>query len=289
MRVTSLGFRTDVALRALEGAETTDRGDYLVVRTRDNPDFYWGNFLLLGAWPEPGSADGWLARLAAEFPAARHVALGVDEAAEPGASSGGARGGRLSPRGGRGDGSPRERSSQQSPEEFRAAGLEPERATVLTCAGTGIVPPPRPSTKAEIRRLESDDDWQQSLQLAIRCFGDGGSYLRRRAAARRRITREGRAAWFGAFTAGRLVAQLGVCDAGQGLVRYQDVETDPAARRRGLAGTLVWRAGRYAAEAFAARMLVIVADPAENAIRVYRGCGFADAQSQFSFERQPAE
>jgi GNAT superfamily N-acetyltransferase len=176
-----------------------------------------------------------------------------------------------------------------APEEFRGVGLEPERATVLTCTGTDVVPPPRPSTEAEIRRLESDDDWQQSLQLAIRCFGDGGSYVSRRAAARRRITREGHGAWFGAFTAGRLVAQLGVCDAGQGLVRYQDVETDPAARRRGLAGTLVWRAGRYAAEAFAARMLVIVADPAENAIRVYRGCGFADAQSQFSFERQPAE
>jgi GNAT superfamily N-acetyltransferase len=259
MRITSLGFRTDVALRVLEGAETTDRGDYLVVRTLGNPDFYWGNFLLLGAWPEPGSAAGWLARFAAEFPAARHVALGVDATSEP----------------------------SSAPAEFRAVGLEPERATVLTCAD--VQPPPRPSTEAEIRRLESDDDWQQSFQLGIRCFGDGGPYLNRRAAARRRITREGRGAWFGAFTAGRLVAQLGVCDAGQGLARYQDVETDPAARRRGLAGTLVWHAGRYAAEAFGARTLVIVADPAENAIRVYRACGFTDAESQFSFERQPRE
>ena len=58
-------------------------------------------------------------------------------------------------------------------------------------------------------------------------------------------------------------------------------------RRQGLAGTLVWRAGRYAGEAFGASTLVIVADPAEGAIRVYRACGFADAQSQFSFERQP--
>jgi GNAT superfamily N-acetyltransferase len=293
MQVTSLGFRTDVALRVLEGAETTDRGDYLVVRTRDNPDFYWGNFLLLGAWPEPGSADGWLARFAAEFPAARHVALGVDAESDMPVPASGRLGGVVFPQGGSGGMGPpgKERASGASgaPEEFRAAGLEPERATVLTCVGTGVVPPPRPSTEAEIRRLESDDDWQQSLQLAIRCFGDSGSYLSHRAAARRRITREGRGAWFGAFTAGRLVAQLGVCDAGQGLVRYQDVETDPAARRRGLAGTLVWRAGRYAAEAFAARLLVIVADPAENAIRVYRGCGFADAQSQFSFERQPAE
>ena len=272
MRVTSLGFRTDVALRVLEGAETTDRGGYLVVRTPGNPDFYWGNFLLLGAWPEPGSAYGWLARFAAEFPAARHVALGVDAVGEPVPA------GRVVPAG-----------TSRAPEEFLAAGLQPERATVLTCGGAVVVPPPRPSTEAEIRRLESDGDWQQSLQLAVRCFGDGGPYLSRRAAARRRITREGRGAWFGAFTGGRLVAQLGVCDAGQGLARYQDVETDPAARRRGLAGTLIWQAGRYAADAFGARTLVIVAAPAENAIRVYRRCGFADAQSQFSFERQPGE
>ena len=33
------------------------------------------------------------------------------------------------------------------------------------------------------------------------------------------------------------------------------------------------------------RTFVIVADPAEGAIRIYRGCGFADAQTQFSFAR----
>src|SRR5262249_24017897 len=152
----------------------------------DNPDFYWGNFLLLRTWPEPGSADRWLARFAAEFPAARHVALGVDAAGEP----------------------------APFPAEFSAAGLEPDRATVLTCAGPDVVPPPRPSTEAGIRRLESDDDWQQSRQLTIRCYGDTGPYLRRRATARRRITLQGRGAWFGAFTGGQLVAQLGVCDAG---------------------------------------------------------------------------
>jgi GNAT superfamily N-acetyltransferase len=258
MRVTSLGFRTDVALRVLEGAETADRGDYLVVRTPGNPGFYWGNFLLLGGWPGPGTGGGWLARFAAEFPQARHVALGVDAADGPAAA----------------------------PAEFLAVGLEPERATVLTCAG--VQPPPNQNTEAEIRPLASDDDWQQSFQLGIRCYGDDGPYLRRRAGARRQLTGAGRAAWFGAFTGGRLLAQLGVCDAGGGLARYQDVETDPAARRRGLAGTLVWRAGRHAAEAFGAGTLVIVADPAEAAIRLYRACGFADAQLQFSFQRAPA-
>ena len=257
MRVTSLGLATDVALRVLEGAEVSDRGGYLVVRSPDNPEFWWGNFLILPGRPEPGSAVAWLARFAAEFPRARHVALGVDAADE----------------------------QAEMPAEFLAARLEPERATVLTCAD--VQPPPNRNSEAEIRALASDDDWRQSLELGVRCYGEGGPYLERRTRGRRRLTEAGRAAWFGAFTGGRLLAQLGVCDAGGGLARYQDVETDPAARRRGLAGTLVWRAGRYAREAFGVSTLVIVADPAEAAIRLYRACGFADAQSQFSFQRAP--
>jgi len=260
MRVHSLGFRTDLALRVLEGAEVSDRGDYQVVRTASNPDFHWGNFLLLAAWPAPGTGDAWLDRFAAEFPGARHVALGVDVTDGPG----------------------------EVPGEFGAAGLELERATVLTCAD--VQPPPGRNTEARIRPLESDDDWRQSAELNLRCYGEGepSEYLERRVAARRRLTRAGHGAWFGAFGGGRLLAQLGVCDAGRGLARYQDVETDPAARRQGLAGTLVWRAGRHAAATLGASTLVIVADPAEAAIRVYRACGFADAQIQVSFARATA-
>jgi ribosomal protein S18 acetylase RimI-like enzyme len=262
MQLASLGFRTDLALRAAEGSEITDRGGYLVIRSPGNPGFWWGNFLLLRAWPEDG--DRWLDRFAAEFPQAGHVAIGVD-ATEAG--------GKL-------------------PAEF--ADLEPETSTVLTCAE--IRAPRHVSTGAEIRPLESDQDWRQSAELTLRCYGEQspGDYQQLRSATRRRLTQgaqgaqgaqAGRAAWFGAFDGGRLVAQLGICDAGGGLARYQDVETDPAARRRGLAGTLVWHAGRFAQTELGANALVIVADPAEGAIRIYRGCGFADAQTQFSFAR----
>jgi ribosomal protein S18 acetylase RimI-like enzyme len=249
-----------VALRVLEGAEVIDRGDHLVIRSLDNPGFWWGNFLLLGAMPETGTAGEWLARFAAEFPAARHVALAVDTTDE----------------------------AAVIPGEFGAAGLEPQHGTVLTCAA--VRPPPHRSDDAEIRPLDSDADWRQSFELGVRCFGEDGAqeYLKRRAAARQRLTRAGAGAWFGAFSGGRLVAQLGVCDAGDGIARYQDVETDPAARRRGLAGTLVWHAGRYGREVLGASTLVIVADPAAAAIRLYRACGFADRQSQLIFER-PAE
>ena len=284
-RITSLGFRTDVALRVLEGAEVTDRGDYLVVRSPRNPDFWWGNFLLLAGWPGPGTADSWLARFAAEFPLAGHVTLGVDSAGQDGIGRDGISQGGI----GR-DGISQDGVGDDGviTAEFLAAGLEPQRDTVLTCAAVG--PPPHPSAEAEIRRLESDGDWQQSVELTLRCFdhAEPHDYLEKRTAARRRLTREGRGAWFGAFAGGRLLAQLGLLDAGDGYARYQHVETHPEARRRGLAGTLVWHAGRYGREVLGASTFVIVADPADVAIRVYRACGFADTQRQFGFER-PAE
>jgi GNAT superfamily N-acetyltransferase len=249
-----------MALRVLEGAEVIDRGDYQVIRSLDNPGFWWGNFILLGAAPGPGTAGTWLARFAAEFPAARHIALGVDTTDDHVAV----------------------------PAEFGAAGLETHCETVLTSAS--VRPPAHPNDVAEIRPLESDADWRQSADLGVRCSGEEGSqeYVSRRAAARRRLTQAGVGAWFGAFTEGRLLAQLGICAAGDGFARYQHVETDPAARRQGLAGTLVWHAGRYGREVLGASTLVIVADPAGVAIRVYRACGFTGSQSQLSLERPPA-
>jgi ribosomal protein S18 acetylase RimI-like enzyme len=259
MRVTSLGYRTDVALRVMEGAEVTDRGDYLVVRSPGNPNFWWGNFLLLAEVPRPGEAVSWVARFAAEFPQAQHVALGVDTA----------------------DG------DAALPGDLTVAGLEVERAVAMTAAE--VMPPARPNADTEIRTLGSDADWRQSVDLAIRCAdsGDEGSYLERRATARRRVTQAGLGAWFGAFEDGRLLAQLGLFDVGDGYARYQHVETDPAARRRGLAGTLLWYAGRYGQEVLGTRTFVIVADPAGAAIRIYRACGFAARQGQLLLERVP--
>ena len=174
------------------------------------------------------------------------------------------------------------------PEDLAAAGLAAEHAAVLTAARPN--PPARLNTDAEIRPLDSDADWRQSVELAIRCLdGDEpGGFLERRMIARRRLTQTGAGAWFGAFTGGRLQAQLGLFDVGDGYARYQHVETDPQARRRGLAGTLVWTAGRYGREVLGIRTFVIVADPADVAIRVYQACGFTRRETQLSLDRPPA-
>lgn len=260
--VVSLGYRTDLMVRALEGSEVVDHGEYITVRTAANPAYWWGNFLLLPAAAVPGEASQWLSLFAAEFPAAAHVALGIDITVEGPAGLAG----------------------------LAAAGLDVQRDTVLTASVLGE--PPHPSRTAQLRQLTSDGDWKQSAELRDICNAQDGlpadrAFADARIIAQRSLAGTGHGAWFGAFQDGQLAAHLGVFSDGTGIARYQDVGTHPDARRQGLAATLVCYAGRYAIDHLAATTLVIVADPDESAIRVYRSVGFADRQTQVSLQRPP--
>lgn len=262
MDIRSLGYRTDVMLRVLEGGECVDHGDHLVVRSPENPQFWWGNFLLLAEPPQPGRAAGWLSRFAAEFPAARHVALGIDVTDR----------------------------NLADPAGFQAAGLTFEHDVVLTAAA--VHEPARPNRAAQYRPLAGPADWQQVAALRAACYPDeeagAGSFVERRITTQRRLAADGHGSWVGAFTGGQLVAQLGIFSAGRGIARYQSVETHPAARGQGLAGTLVYQAGRRAMAELAATTLVIVAGSGHQAERIYRSVGFEVSEDTVSFERPPA-
>ena len=74
-RVQSLGLTTELALLATRGT-VEDRGDYLVVRTPDDPGYYYGNLLVLPAAPQVGEVAFWTRRFGDELggdPAIRHV------------------------------------------------------------------------------------------------------------------------------------------------------------------------------------------------------------------------
>jgi len=258
----SLGYRTDLMLLGLQGSAIEQQAGYQVIRTPANPTFYWGNFLLLSGPPAPGTVTSWVDTFAREFPGAEHVAIGVD--------------------GVRGDAGDRS--------ELAAAGLQLDCSTVLT---TGAVkPPPRPNETAQFRVLDGDADWSAALELQEAVHGHGDSegwqgFHGRRLQAMRRLQAQGFGAWFGAFQAGRMVSGLGVFGDGSGIARFQAVDTHPEHRNRGLAGTLVYRAGQYALQEKAAQTLVIVADSDEPAIRIYRSVGFGDAETQVQLQGQP--
>ncbi len=261
MRVQSIGWRTDLALRRMEGAEIVDRGDHLLVRTTSNPAYRWGNFLLFGAPPRTGEAQRWIERFELAFPDAEYLAIGLDspsgELGEIGA--------------------------------LRAAGVTVESDTVMTA--DRLRPPSREPPPAVFRELSSDDDWRQAVELRVAVDEDDEgpgyrAFLECQMQSIRAACRLGHGAWFGAFAESRLLSGLGIFGAGPGTARFQSVETHPRHRGRGLAGNLVLAASRYALGQLAAETLVIAADPDYLAIDIYRSLGFLEREQHVQLERQ---
>lgn len=249
-------------VRRLAGSVITDRGDHLVVRSPHNPDFYWGNFLLLAGAPRPGESERWLIAFGSEFPDARHVAIGVDAPdGDPGAVA-----------------------------ELVAAGLTVEVDTVLQASS--LTEPAVANGRATFRPLLTARDWGQASTLRqVVATADGFDssahqlFLEHQIDEGRRLAGGGHGHFFGAFASGRLLALLGLVTDGTGVARFQSVETHPDHRRRGLASMLVYQAGQYGLREMGARTLVIVADPSGPAIGIYRALGFHEAERQVGLAR----
>src|SRR5665213_365254 len=145
--VRSLGFRTDLMVRRLAGAEITDHGTHLVVRTPHNPGFYWGNFLLLAEPPAEGELAGGAAFLAQEFPDADHVAIGIDSRAAVSVST----------------------------EELAQVGLRMEISTVMSTGADSLIRPDRPKVAARCRELAGEEDWRQATALRLHIAHEDGN------------------------------------------------------------------------------------------------------------------
>ncbi|WP_371402483.1 GNAT family N-acetyltransferase [Kribbella sp. NBC_00662] len=263
MDITSLGYRTDLLLLELGGSTFRDTGEYVVVRTPANPGYWWGNFLLYRTPFAPDDARIRLDDFHREFPTAEHVAIGID-------SVDGAIG---------------------AEDEVKAAGLTIDRSVVMTA--DRVVPPPRPNTESTYRFLDRDSDWAQLFDqsLATADMTVDAAYedfTRRKQAAQRALVEAGHGKWFGAFDGDRLQSSMGLMFDGKGVARFQNVQTSPEDRGRGLAGTLVHHVSTYGLTEGGARTLVMVADPDYLAVRIYRSVGFKDTETQLQFVVPPA-
>jgi RimJ/RimL family protein N-acetyltransferase len=248
-------------------------GDCVVVLTPDNPTFWWGNALIFDGPPEAGDLDRWQqafdALIRTPQPASRHTTFvwSGDDVGE------------IAP--------------------FVAEGFVPFDSVALAADRESAIAAPHPNRDVNVEPFDVDD-WDRLLELMVAQREDGHpreayrAFAERRIAGWRRLAAHGQGAWFGAFEPERrtrLLSALGIFveaqpDAdGVRLGRFQHVLTDPAERRRGLAGTLVAHASRFAFERLAATRLLIIADEHDVARRVYASCGFRTAGHSRGLER----
>ena len=262
MHVTSLGFRTDLALLTAAGSLVEDRGTHLVVRTPDNPTFFWGNFLLLAEPPVPGGEKEVVAAFHTEFPQAEHVSIGIDTAD----------------------------LTDDARAAFEAAGMAVDVSTVLTAPRLAV---PH-EVEAEVRPLVSDEDWEARARLSQQLYPQTSeeafmTFARAKNEQEKKLIGAGRGQRFGAFVDGVLVSTAGCFVTEDGVARFQSVETHPDHRRKGLAAAVTHAAGQHALDHLGVSTLVIVADTDGEAIGVYRRLGFSDSERQLMMEQRSAE
>lgn len=229
------------------------RDGYTLIQTPRNPEFHWGNYLLFDRAPTRGSCQEWKRIFDREFPyyaTPHHYAFTWDE----------------------------EQSGDLT--EFTAANFEHEVTRVLVATRQSLVPPRHSPVGIVFRKLETDADWAQSLELQIACGSpefQGAAYRafkQTQNADYRAMQRQGLGHWWGAFLGERLVGDLGIYF-DETLGRYQNVGTHPEFRRQGICQSLVDEVARQSfAERSRVESLVIQADANYVAARIYESLGF---------------
>ena len=266
----SLGVRTDLTLLVAQGSVVTPHPLGLVVRSPQNPDYHWGNMLIVDG--ERLGVDlclqlpGLVSAFQAALPDGDHVAIAID-------------------------------APDLLPSELEGAEL-PNRVAVehdVVLRATTLEPSGHPAPAVDLRPFALDDvpAWDAAIAMELTDAPAGPAhraFVERRLDGLRSLQVNGHGAWWGAWTPdGELVAMLGVYDAGEGVGRYQNVVTRADHRRRGIAGALVRAAGAWALDTLTISSLVIVADPEGPAIGVYTGAGFERVHDQWALYRAPRE
>jgi hypothetical protein len=251
MFIRSLGRRTDLIFAKFSGL-VIDRGSYILVQTPSNPDYHWGNYIVFDQAPKKGSLRDWTTIFNKEFTyysEPHHYVFTWDTGEH----------------------------TKGEYQEFLDANFEIDSAIALSA--TTLTPPSHLNEHIQVRRISSDQDWADVVKLQTLCADpkfmddDYEQFKRRQMNAYRKMSEAQMGSWFGAFIDDQLVGDLGIFYEGN-VGRYQNVETHPSQRNRGICGTLVYKTGQLAFEEFGLDQLVMEADADYHAARIYESVGF---------------
>jgi len=265
MDITSIGFLSETLFQRYSGI-MRDHGDCIEVRTPDNYDFWFGNYLLLAVPPEVAGIAGWgkqFAALFADVPEVKHMCLQWTD-----------------------DG----RDTRAMRLEFERLGWVFDQTSVLSATKTT---PLRPApADVDFREITSAADWAAVLEQQVLTRPDGfaeaayRSFKNKRLSVFRALIGAGHGHWYGAFKGPELVADMGIFHR-EGISRFQEVSTHPAHRRQGICAALVHNVSGKEQAARVGNRMVILADRGEPAERIYKSLGYAEIEQMQSVVLRP--
>ena len=179
--LTNLGYITDCIFHRQDGF-VEQHADFLVIRTPDNPTFWFGNLLVFKKPPLPGDLERW-SKIHAEIfgDSLNHTTIGWDESA-PGSTT-----------------------------QFTEVGFRLVNDIVLSMSsyagGIAINP------SINVRPLSTEEEWEALLEMQCEVDreyfdypNDAGEFRRTQVDSARRMTAKGRGDWWGGFIGDKLIS-----------------------------------------------------------------------------------
>lgn len=265
MEVTSIGFLSETLFQRYIGI-VRNLEDCVEVRTPDNYDFWFGNYLLLAGPPELADVTGWIVRFSAVFsdaPEVRHMCLQWPD-----------------------DG----RDIAEIKAEFERLGWEFGNTSVLCATKTKPVRPV--PVGLEFREISSASDWGDVLEHHVLTRPDGFAeaayrpFKIKRLGVFQSLVAAGHGHWYGAFKGAVLVADMGIFHRDE-ISRFQEVSTHPDHRRQGICAALVHHVSCAEQAARPDNKMVILADRGEPAERIYKSLGYTEIEQMQSVVLRP--
>ena len=258
----ALEFATDLMVMN-DRTEVTELADRFIQRTPSEPNFWFGNRTIFR--DPPRNAEALITQFQADHPKAAHICIGWDLPNLP---------------------------LSRVEQILADSDLMVEQGDTLTVSGPLIRwPTPQGLT---LRAFDRPGDWEQSDQISFQQslaegYPEDGlwQFHIERTRQRKAQIAKGLGQWFGAFDGDTLAGDMGIFH-DDTLIRYQQVQTHPAYRRRGVCSALLAHALDWAQNRAPKATPVIVALADGDAGRLYRRAGFALHQTTISAYRAPA-
>lgn len=243
-----------------------DHGTYIEVRTPKNLTFWFGNYLLLSGPPEVADIPHWIAEFNASFSDAPDVLHKCLQWPDTGVKTTALRA------------------------EFERLGWVFDQASVLSAETTELVR--AVPAGVAFRKIEHEADWAQVLEHQVATRADSfaeapyRAFKIKRLAFFRGLQHAGHGAWYGAFKADALVADMGIFHRA-GISRFQEVSTHPSHRRQGICAALVHFVSSATQAQHPGNKMVIIADAGAPAERIYKSVGYREVEQIQSVVLRP--
>ncbi len=254
--MTNLGYLTDLFFLETD-KEITTYPNYIVVKSPNEPYFYYGNFLLLKQMPENFKK----AKLEKQFKShfsderIRHFTFCWSGKVKEHLSS------------------------------FLQTGYTLQLISVLAASPTNFIRLKQKNEDLNIRSFSTKADWQQWIDLECEEKPNGfeatsyRQFMQGRAKLYQQLNQQKNGNFYGAYLDNELVAAAGLFHQ-QGIGRFQSVLTKAAYRRQGICKTLINYICHIAFQQL--QQLVIAAEPSYHALDIYKSFGFREADFQTS-------